>query len=75
MHTKYTLVAVDHDCPADTNETNCPLRDWLKTQTLFQINGTELKPVEPLFRLARAPYIMAIEHINQLCYKCKSKER
>lgn len=75
MHTKFTIVTVDYECPMGTNEQNCPLRDWLKTQDVFHVNGTELKPTEPLFRLARAPYTYAIEHINQTCRKCQGKTK
>ena len=77
MHTKFTIVAVDCECPKGMNEQNCPLRDWLKTQNYFKVNAshTELRPTEPLFRLARAPYVHAIEQMNQICRKCQEKTK
>ena len=80
MHTKITLVAVDHDCPRGKKPDDCPLRDWLKEQALFtdcikNFDNIELRPTEPLFRLARTPYVNAINEINQICKNCMEKTK
>lgn len=76
MHTTFITKVVDRDCPKGMNKTNCPLRKWLNdNQTLFDIKDNELVAIEPLFRLARRPYVQAIEHMNQICRHCSEKTR
>ena len=76
MHTTFTTKVVDRDCPKGKNEDNCPLREWLNNnQKVFEVAGEELVIAEPLFRLARTPYVLAIEQMNQICRHCSEKTR
>ena len=75
MHTLLTTAVIDTECPETMTEQNCPLRSWLNTQKLFNVKNNELCPTEPLFRLARAPYVYAINKMNQICRDCINKQK
>ena len=65
---------INTECPKEMNEQSCPLRQWIKTQGLFHTTQNEslLLPIAPLYRLARAEYVHAIEHMNQICHECQA---
>ena len=77
MHTLFMTYLINTECPKDMNEQKCPLRQWLKTQDLFYTTQNEslLLPTAELYRLARAEYVHAIEHMNQICNKCQEKTK
>ena len=73
MHTKFVTPLIDHECPKKINEKKCPLRKWLKKGDLFKFDETDknlLIPTAELYRLARAEYVQAIEHMNHICRDC-----
>jgi len=75
MYTKYFISVMDVECPEHMNKDNCPLQNWLNNQNLFRVTGILLYPTQPSYRLARKPYMDAIEHMNKLCRDCQNKIR
>ncbi len=75
MRTIFHTTLINQECPEDKTENNCPLRNWLKQQDLFYVtqNNSFLEPTKEHYRLARAEYVHAIEHMNQLCLHCREK--